>query len=96
MLTQEELSFEVGEHVFLKVSPIRGVRSFGVKGKLAPRYIGPYQILARRGEVAYHLSLPEDLSAVHDVFHVSAEEVPASTRGAVPSGRTGSPRRPYI
>jgi hypothetical protein len=48
-----ELSFEVGDFVYLKVSPIRGVRRFGVKGKLAPRYIGPYQILARRGEVAY-------------------------------------------
>jgi hypothetical protein len=55
----------------LKVSPIRGVRRFGVKGKLAPRYIGPYQILARRGEVAYQLSMPENLSAVHNVFHVS-------------------------
>jgi hypothetical protein len=53
------------------VSPIRGVRRFGVKGKLAPRYIGPYQILSRRGEVANQLSLPENLSAVHDVFHVS-------------------------
>jgi hypothetical protein len=65
------LSFKVGDHVYLKVSPIRGARRFGVKRKLAPRYIGPYQILARRGEVAYHLSLLEDLSAVHDVFHVS-------------------------
>jgi hypothetical protein len=55
------------ETVYLKVSPIRGVKRFGVKGKLAPRYIGPYQILARRGEVAYQLSLPENLSAVHDV-----------------------------
>jgi hypothetical protein len=55
----------------LKVSPIRGVRRFGVKGKQAPHYIGLYQILARRGEVAYQLSLPENLSAVHDVFHVS-------------------------
>jgi hypothetical protein len=53
------------------VSPIRGVRRFGVKGKLAPRYIGPYQILSKRGEVAYQLSLPENLSVVHDVFHVS-------------------------
>jgi hypothetical protein len=55
----------------LKVSPIRGVRRFGVRGKLAPRYVGPYQILAKRGEVAYRLSLLEGLSAVHDVFHVS-------------------------
>jgi hypothetical protein len=53
------------------VSPIRGTKRFGVKGKLAPRYIGPYQIQARHGEVAYQLSLPENLSAVHDVFHVS-------------------------
>jgi hypothetical protein len=57
--------------VYLKVSTIRGTKRFGVKGKLAPRYIGPYQIQARRGEVAYQLSLPENLSVVHDVFHVS-------------------------
>jgi hypothetical protein len=69
--TRRELSFEVEYFVYLKVSPIRGVRRFGVKGKLAPRYVGPYQILAKRGEVAYQLSLPEDLSVVHDVFHVS-------------------------
>jgi hypothetical protein len=69
--TRRELSFEVGDFVYLKVSPIRGVRRFGVKGKLAPRYVGPYQILAKCGEVAYQLSLPEGLSAVHDVFHVS-------------------------
>jgi hypothetical protein len=50
---RRELSFEVGDFVYLKVSSIRGVRRFGVKGKLAPRYVGPYQILARRGEVAY-------------------------------------------
>jgi hypothetical protein len=68
---RRELSFEVGDFVYLKVSPIRGFRRFGVKVKLAPRYIGPYQILARRGEVAYQLSLPENFSVVHDVFHVS-------------------------
>jgi hypothetical protein len=68
---RRELSFEVGDFVYLKVSPIRGVRRFEVKGKLAPRYIGPYQILARHGEVAYQLSLPENLSVVHDVFRVS-------------------------
>jgi hypothetical protein len=69
--TRRELSFEVEDFVYLNVSPIRGVRRFGVKGKLAPRYVGPYQILAKRAEVAYQLSLPEDLSVVHDVFHVS-------------------------
>jgi hypothetical protein len=68
---RRELSFEVGYYVYLKVSPIRGTKRFGFKGKLAPRYIGPYQIQARLGEVAYQLSLPENLSAVHDVFHVS-------------------------
>jgi hypothetical protein len=68
---RRELSFEVGDFVYLKVSPIRGVRRLGVKGKLAPLYVGPYQILAKRGEVAYQLSLPEDFSVVHDVFHVS-------------------------
>jgi hypothetical protein len=65
------LSFELGDFVYLKVSPIRRIKRFGVKGKLAPRYIGPYQIQARRGEVAYQLSLPESLSVVHDMFHVS-------------------------
>jgi hypothetical protein len=68
---RRDLSFEVGDYVYLKVSPIRGIKRFRVKGKLAPRYIGPYQIQARRGEVAYQLSLPEILSAVHDVFHMS-------------------------
>jgi hypothetical protein len=65
-----ELSFEVRDFVYLKISPIRGVRRFGVKGKLVPCYVGSYQILAKRGEVAYQLSLPEGLSAMHDVFHV--------------------------
>jgi hypothetical protein len=53
------------------VSSIRGIKRFDVKGKLASQYIGPYQIHARRGEVAYQLSIPESLSAVQDVFHVS-------------------------
>jgi hypothetical protein len=68
---RREFSFEVGDYVDLKVSPIRGTKRFGVKSKLVPRYIGPYQIQARRGEVAYQLSLLENLSAAHDVFHVS-------------------------
>jgi hypothetical protein len=50
---------------------MKGVNRFNMKGKLAPRYIGPFKILARRGEVAYQLELPENLSGVHDVFHVS-------------------------
>jgi hypothetical protein len=56
---------------YLIVSPLRGVKRFGIKGKLAPRFIGPYKVLARKGEVAYQLELPEVLSAVHNVFHVS-------------------------
>jgi hypothetical protein len=53
------------------VSPLRGVKRFGIKGKLAPRFIGPFKVLSRKGEVAYELELPEILSAVHNVFHVS-------------------------
>jgi hypothetical protein len=70
----------------LKVSPIRGTKRFGVKGKLAPRYIGSYQIQARHGEVAYQLSLPENLPAVHNVFHVSPlKEMLESARRVVDS-----------
>jgi hypothetical protein len=68
---RRELSFKVGDYVYLKVSPIRNVRRFNMKGKLAPRYVGPFKILERRGEVAYQLELLESLSGVHDVFHVS-------------------------
>ena len=68
---RNELEFEVGNHVFLKVSPMKGVSRFGKKGKLAPRYIGPFEILERINPVAYRLALPPDLSQVHNVFHVS-------------------------
>jgi hypothetical protein len=57
--------------VYLKVSHMRGLRRFKITGKLAPRYIGPFKILEQRGEVAYQLELPPQLSDVHDVFHVS-------------------------
>jgi len=60
-----------GDHVYLKVSPMKGVNRFVVKGKLAPRYIGPFPIIDRCGQVAYRLKLPERLSGVHNVFHVS-------------------------
>ncbi|WVZ48657.1 LOW QUALITY PROTEIN: hypothetical protein U9M48_000078 [Paspalum notatum var. saurae] len=68
---RRDLEFAVGDYVYLKVSPIRGLRRFKVKGKLAPRYIGPFKIIDRKGEVAYQLELPDRLSGVHDVFHVS-------------------------
>ena len=68
---RRELVFKIGDYVYLKVSPMRSVRRFNMKGKLAPRYIGPFKILERHGEVAYQLELLESLSSVHDVFHVS-------------------------
>jgi hypothetical protein len=68
---RRELSFEVGDFAYLKVSPMRGLRRLKVRGKLAPRFIGPFKILEKRGEVAYQLKLPLLLSDVHGVFHVS-------------------------
>jgi hypothetical protein len=72
--------FEVSNYVYLKVSPTKGVQQFGVKGKLAPRYIGPYEVTEKFGTVAYRIRLPDRLSAVHDVFHVSqlkkCEQIP--------------------
>ncbi|GKG24197.1 hypothetical protein Tco_0392233, partial [Tanacetum coccineum] len=65
------LEFEVGDQVLLKVSPWKGVIRFGKKGKLAPRFVGPFEILERVGPVAYRLRLPEELSSEHDTFHVS-------------------------
>ena len=65
------LEFEVGDHVFLKVMTKRGVVRFGKQGKLALRYIGPFEVLERVGTVAYQLVLPSSLSGVHEVFHVS-------------------------
>ncbi|GJR97578.1 pol protein [Tanacetum coccineum] len=67
---RRDLEFQVGDRVFLKVSPFRGVKRFGIKGKLSPRFIGPFEILERIGEVSYRLALPPQLSHVHDVFHV--------------------------
>ena len=61
----------MGDRVFFKVSPLKGILGFGRCGKLRPRYIGPYEIIARVGPVAYRLDLPLELSKVHNVFHVS-------------------------
>jgi hypothetical protein len=65
------LVFKVGDHVYLRVSPMRGVKRFGVKGNLAPCYIGPFPILEKCGPVAYKLELPASLARVHDIFHMS-------------------------
>ena len=65
------LEFEVGDHVFLKVMPKRGVIRFGKQGKLSPRYIRPFEVLGRVGTVGYRLALSPRLLSVHTVFHVS-------------------------
>ncbi|RVW93539.1 Transposon Ty3-G Gag-Pol polyprotein [Vitis vinifera] len=70
-LVQRDLEFEVGDHVFLKVSPMKSVMRFGRKGKLSPRFVGPFEILERVGTLAYKVALPPSLSKVHNVFHVS-------------------------
>ena len=68
---RKPLQFEVGDHVYLRVSPTKGVQRFGLKGKLAPRYIGPFEIIEICGLVTYRIRLPSRLVAVHDVFHIS-------------------------
>ncbi|KAI3775993.1 hypothetical protein L1987_45753 [Smallanthus sonchifolius] len=68
---RKPLEFQIGDRVMLKVSPWKGVARFGNRGKLNPRYVGPFEILARVGPVAYKLKLPQELSNVHDTFHVS-------------------------
>jgi hypothetical protein len=68
---RKPIEFEVGDYVYLKVSPMRGVKCFGIKRKLEPRYVGPYQILKKNGRVAYKLDLPPELGAIFLVFHVS-------------------------
>ena len=70
-LKRKDIEYEVGDKVFLKVSPWRKVLRFGNKGKLSPRFIGPYEILERVGPVAYRLALPPELAKLHNVFHVS-------------------------
>ncbi|WOH07597.1 hypothetical protein DCAR_0727029 [Daucus carota subsp. sativus] len=68
---RREMEYQVGDKVFLKVSPWKGVMRFSNKGKLSPRYIGPYEIIEKIGPLAYRLALPPELSQIHDVFHVS-------------------------
>ncbi|GJT40055.1 putative reverse transcriptase domain-containing protein [Tanacetum coccineum] len=70
-LKRKPMEFQVGDKVMLKVSPWKGVVHFGKHGKLNPRYVGPFKVLEKAGEVAYKLELPEELSRVHNTFHVS-------------------------
>ncbi|XP_073121650.1 uncharacterized protein [Henckelia pumila] len=69
------LEFQVGDFVFLKVSPFRGTMRFGRKGKLAPRYIGPYKIIEKIGILAYRLNLPQSLYAIHDVLDCKEKQL---------------------
>ena len=68
---RKEVFYEIGDRACLHVPPLRGVKRFGVKVKLAPHFVGPYKVLEHMGEVAYKLELPEGLSGVHDVLHFS-------------------------
>ena len=63
--------YVVGDHVFVKVTPMKGQTRFGVKGKLAPRYVGPYEIIEKINPVAYQVALPPELEHMHNVFHFS-------------------------
>jgi hypothetical protein len=68
---RHSLEFEVGDHVYLRVSPMKGVRRFGIKEKLAPHYIGMYPIIDKYEPMSYQVEQPSKLSGVHNVFHVS-------------------------
>ncbi|KAK1683799.1 hypothetical protein QYE76_044647 [Lolium multiflorum] len=68
---RREKTFEIGDFMYLKVPPLKGMQRFQLRGKLAPRYVGPFKVLSRRGEVSYQLELPEEMAAVHNVFHIS-------------------------
>jgi hypothetical protein len=68
---RKPLQFQVGDYIYLRVSPTKDVQCFGIKGKLAPRYIEPFEITEACGPVAYRLHLPTQLAAIHDVFHIS-------------------------
>ena len=68
---RRDLQFEIGDRVFLKISPWKGVLRFGRRGNLSPRFIGPCEVVSKVGPVAYRLKLPPELSRIHDTFHVS-------------------------
>lgn len=68
---RQALEFHVGDQVLLKVSPTKGIVRFGTKGKLSPRYVGPFPVIARVGKLSYRIDLPQSMRGVHNVFHVS-------------------------
>ena len=68
---RREREYEVGDHMFIKVTPMKGQTRFGVKGKLAPRYVGPYEALKKINPVSYRVALPPVMEHMHNVFHVS-------------------------
>ena len=70
-LKRKDIQYEIGEKVLLKVSPWKKVMRFGRKGKLSPRFIGPYEVIEKVGSVAYSLALPPELEKIHNIFHVS-------------------------
>ena len=70
-MRRKDIRYEIGENVFLKVSPWKKVMRFEKKGKLSPRFIGPYEVIEKVGPVAYRLALPPELEKIHNVFHVS-------------------------
>ena len=70
-IRRRALEFHVGDQVLLKVSPSKGIVRFGTKGKLSPRYVGPFPVVARVGKLSYRLDLPPSMRGVHNVFHVS-------------------------
>ncbi|KAL8094223.1 hypothetical protein AgCh_035926 [Apium graveolens] len=71
---RRDKEFKVGEKVLLKISPWKGMMRFGKKGKLSPRFIGPFEILKRVGSVSYQLALPPELQHIHDVFHIFVQK----------------------
>ena len=70
-MKRRDIAYEVGDKVFLKVSPLKKILRFGKKGKLSLRFIGPYEVLEQIGSMAYCLALPPELAKLHNVFHVS-------------------------
>ena len=70
-MRRKDIQYEIGEKVFLKVSPWKKVMRFEKKGKLSPGFIGPYEVIEKVGPVAYRLALPLELEKIHNVFHVS-------------------------